>query len=226
MASVAAGIVTLLAFGFNFIVALGAAFLAAPAIAADVESGIALAILPRPLRRSDLLLGKWLAMSAILVAYVALAAGSELLVVWLTFGYAPPQPVAAALYLCLSGLVLLNFTLLLSTRLPTLTSGITALLVYGLCWLAGMAGQVGAVVHATALVHIGTVASLILPSIQMWQGVAYNVQPAAFRALSRSINDSPFVASAPPTLPFQIWTALWLVAVLGAAVVSFNRREC
>jgi len=63
-------LVVLLAQMFSFVLAVGAAFLAAPSIAADVESGVALVVLPRPIRRSDVVLGKWLGLSSLLVAYV------------------------------------------------------------------------------------------------------------------------------------------------------------
>ena len=53
-----AGLVIMLAYMFSFVLAIGAAFLAAPAIAGDVDSGLVLALLPRPLRRSQFVLGK------------------------------------------------------------------------------------------------------------------------------------------------------------------------
>ena len=52
-----AGLVILLAYMFSFVLAIGAAFLAAPAIAGDVDSGLVLALLPRPLRRSEFVAG-------------------------------------------------------------------------------------------------------------------------------------------------------------------------
>ena len=54
-------------FMFSFVLALGAAFVGAPSIHNDVESGVMLAILPRPVRRSEVVLGKWLGL-ALLIA--------------------------------------------------------------------------------------------------------------------------------------------------------------
>src|SRR5438270_13260987 len=73
-----AGLVILLAYMFSFVLAIGAAFLAAPAIAGDVDSGLVLALLPRPIRRSQFVLGKWLGLAALLVVYSGLASGVEL----------------------------------------------------------------------------------------------------------------------------------------------------
>ncbi|TMD42361.1 MAG: hypothetical protein E6I88_04920 [Chloroflexi bacterium] len=57
----------LVAFMFSGVLALGSTLVAAPAIASDIESGIALAILPRPIRRSQVLMGKWLGLAVLVV---------------------------------------------------------------------------------------------------------------------------------------------------------------
>src|SRR5439155_10975099 len=57
----------LVAFMFSGVLALGSTLVAAPSIASEIESGIALAILPRPIRRSEVLIGKWLGL-AVLIA--------------------------------------------------------------------------------------------------------------------------------------------------------------
>ena len=64
-------ILVLVAFMFSFVLAMTAAFLGAPAIAADVESGVAHAMLARPIRRADLVVGRWLGLSVVVVAYAA-----------------------------------------------------------------------------------------------------------------------------------------------------------
>src|SRR5689334_12106618 len=53
-------LLNLVMFGMSLIAALGTAFLAGPTLAGDMESGIALAFLARPVRRWAVLVGKWL----------------------------------------------------------------------------------------------------------------------------------------------------------------------
>jgi len=60
-------------FMFSFVLGMTAVFIASPAIAGDVESGVALALLARPIRRAELLAGKWLGNVVVLVACVLLA---------------------------------------------------------------------------------------------------------------------------------------------------------
>ena len=49
-------VLILIAFMFSFVLAMTAAFIGAPAVGGDLESGVAYAILARPLRRTDVLL--------------------------------------------------------------------------------------------------------------------------------------------------------------------------
>ena len=50
-------VLILIAFMFSYVLAMSAAFLAAPAIASDVETGTVHAMLARPLRRAELVVG-------------------------------------------------------------------------------------------------------------------------------------------------------------------------
>ena len=111
-------ILIFIAFQFSFVLAMTAAFLGAPAIANDIESGIALALLARPIRRSSYLLGRWLGLAVVLVAYGAGSALLAILVVSRVSGYTPPSIVGPLAYLATEGLVVLSLSLLLSTRLP------------------------------------------------------------------------------------------------------------
>src|SRR5919106_1869200 len=70
---IASIVVNLVMFGLSLIAALGTAFLAGPTVAGEVESGVALAMLARPVRRSAVLLGKWLGLVIFGSGFVAVA---------------------------------------------------------------------------------------------------------------------------------------------------------
>src|SRR3954465_9054052 len=91
--------VILVAFMFSFVLAMTAAFFAAPALASDIDSGVAQAMLARPIRRSDLLLGKWAGLCIVIGAYAIASSLVEIAVLRLVSGYGPPDPLGAALYL-------------------------------------------------------------------------------------------------------------------------------
>src|SRR5918999_3210188 len=87
----ASTVLNLVMFGLSLIAALGTAFLAGPVLAGEVESGMALAVLARPVRRAEVLVGKWLGLGAVGSGFVILAGLAQFLVVWATVGYWPPD---------------------------------------------------------------------------------------------------------------------------------------
>jgi ABC-type transport system involved in multi-copper enzyme maturation permease subunit len=223
-------ILILVMFMFSFVLAIGAAFLAAPSIAADVESGIVLAVLPRPIRRSDVILGKWLALAVVLAVYAALFFGCEVLLADLGTGYLPPHPLPAVLFLIGESLVLLTLAMLGSTRLPPMTVGITVLVLYGLVWMGGVAGSIGEAIQNSTVTHVGTVTSLIIPTDGLWRGALYSLEPVVLRLAGDSNaaanpGNAPFLVMAPPTPAYIVWAVCWLAAVLAASVWSFQERD-
>src|SRR5215208_2137105 len=88
-------VLNLVMFGFSLVAALGTAFLAGPTLAGETESGIALAMLARPVRRSAVLWGKWLGLVTFGTTYVVAAGLAQCLVVRQAADYWPPQPATA-----------------------------------------------------------------------------------------------------------------------------------
>jgi ABC-type transport system involved in multi-copper enzyme maturation permease subunit len=226
---VAATLLILLMFMFSFVLALGAAFLGAPSIAADVESGTMLAILPRPIRRSDVVLGKWLGLAVLLALYAAISCGLEFVIAKISFNYVPPHPGIAIAFVVFEAIVLLTLTMAGSTRMPAMTWGIVVLVLFGFTWMGGIAGAVGTVFNSKPIQTIGTVSSLILPTDGLWRAAIYNLEPAVLIAAQASSGKAaagnPFLAYGGPTAAYLIWAALWVAAVLGLAAWSFSRRE-
>src|SRR5579883_1042862 len=155
-------LVIAIAYMFSIILAVGAAFMAAPALASDVESGVVLSILPRPIRRSDLVLGKWLGLALLLVSFTIVASYIEMAIIKVVTGYWPPHPDKAVLFMSGEGLVLMTLALLLSTRLSPMTGGIVAVVLFGITWIAGIASVLGQTINNPTLIHAGTVVNLLL----------------------------------------------------------------
>ncbi|HKV87495.1 MAG TPA: ABC transporter permease subunit, partial [Candidatus Dormibacteraeota bacterium] len=123
-------------FMFSGVLALSAAVVAGPLISSEVESGLLLSMLARPLRRSEVVIGKWLGLALLVAAYAAGSAFLELAVVDWATGYLPPHPIELTLYVAAEGLVLLSLGLLLSTRLSGITGGVIALVAWLMGWIA------------------------------------------------------------------------------------------
>jgi ABC-type transport system involved in multi-copper enzyme maturation permease subunit len=223
-------VLILVAFMFSFVLAMTAAFLGAPAIAADLESGVAHAMLARPIRRADLVVGRWFGLAAIVVAYASLSGLLEIATVRFVSGYAPPEPLLAVAFLSAQAIVLLTFAMLLSTRLPAIASGAVCVVLFGLGWMAGVFAGVGRFFDAGPLVDVAEASRWLLPSDGLWRGAIFSLEPplVVLAAVGRggpAADANPFFAAALPPAPFLVWSAIWVVLVLAAAAVSLNRRD-
>ena len=220
----------LVAFMFSFVLAMTAAFLGAPAIAADLESGVAHAMLARPIRRADLIVGRWLGLVVVIAAYAASSGLLEIAAVRLVSGYTPPQPLLAVVFLAAQAVVLLTFAMLLSTRLPAIAGGAICVVLFGLGWMAGVFAGIGRFFDAGPLVAAAEASRWLLPSDGLWRGTIYSLEPqlvvaGAISGAGEAADANPFFASAPPPATFLAWSVAWIVVVLVLAVVSLRRRD-
>jgi len=216
-------------FMFSGVLALSAAVVAGPLISGEVESGLLLSMLARPVRRSEVVIGKWLGLGVLVALYAAVAGGAELLAVDWATGYVPPHPVQLLAYVGAEGLILLSLGLLLSTRLSGITAGVIALVAWLVAWIAGVVGDIGTGLQNDALEQVGVISHLVLPSDGLWRGAIFAMEPdsfiAALKALGTAGRANPFAATDPPPLSFLIWVVIWFGIVLGLSVLSFRRRE-
>src|SRR5437667_7520509 len=216
-------------FMYSGVLALSAAVVAGPLISSEVESGLLLSMLARPVRRSEVVIGKWLGLAVLVAIYAAFAGTLELAAVDWATGYMPPHPVELLMYVAAEGLVLLSVGMLLSTRLSGITAGVIALVAWLMAWIAGVVGDIGTGLQNQALENVGVVSHLLLPSDGLWRGAIYAMEPdtliAAMRALGTAGRANPFAAIEPAPTEFLAWVALWFAIVLGASIASFRTRE-
>jgi ABC-type transport system involved in multi-copper enzyme maturation permease subunit len=220
-------LLNLVMFGFSLIAALGTAFLAGPTLSGETESGIALAVLARPIRRSAFLLGKWLGLVAFGTGFVVLAGLAQCLVVWATVDYWPPDPAAALALLAAQTIVLLTLAVLLSTLISPMASGVVAVGLFGTVWVAGVVGGIGESLGNDAVARVGTVSRMLLPTDGLWRGAMHAFQdPIALIEFGGSEGEAfPFLSAAPLTAAYLVWAAVWVAMVWGVAAASFLRKD-
>jgi ABC-type transport system involved in multi-copper enzyme maturation permease subunit len=222
----ASTVLNLVMFGLSLIAALGTAFLAGPTVAGEVESGVALAMMTRPIRRSSVLLGKWLGLVIFGSVFVAVAGLAQFLIVRATVGYWPPQPVLGLVLLAAQTAVLLTLGLLLSTVISPMASGVVAVGLFGATWIAGVVGSVGADLGNESVERVGVVSRVLLPTDGLWRGAMHAMQdPRLFLQLGADLGESPFLSVSSVTLAYVSWTVLWVAVVLSLAALVFQRRD-
>ena len=222
----ASTVLNLVMFGLSLIAALGTAFLAGPTMAGEIESGIALAIMTRPIRRSAVLLGKWLGLVVFGSGFVIVAGLGQLIIVRATVGYWPPQPATGLALLAAQTTVLLTLGLLLATAISPMASGIVAVGLFGATWIAGVVGVVGEALGNEGVARVGTVSRMLLPTDGLWRGAMHAFQyPGLLAQLGPDFNDNPFLSVAPLTATYLAWAGFWIALVLGLAAFAFQRRD-
>src|SRR3954469_16586382 len=192
---VASILLNLIMFGMSLIAAIGTAFLAGPTLAGEVESGQALGILARPVRRSQVLLGKWLGLLTFGCGYALLAGFAQVLVVRVTVAYCPPAPATGLALLAAETVVLLTLALLLSSVVSPMASGIVAVGLFGATWVAGVVGGIGAALGNENVARVGTVSRIILPTDGLWRGAMNAFQdPFALTQMGPGQGGFPFLS--------------------------------
>jgi hypothetical protein len=223
----ASQILNLVMFGFSLIAALGTAFLAGPTLSGETESGIALSVLARPIRRSAFLLGKWLGLVAFGTGFIVLAGLAQILVVRAAADYWPPAPATALALLAAQTIVLLTLATLLATAISPMASGVVAIGLFGATWVAGVVGGAGEGLNNEGLARVGTVSRMLLPTDGLWRGAMHAFQdPGALVQLSGpEVEAFPFLSIASLTPAYLAWAAFWVAMVWGLAAASFVRKD-
>jgi ABC-type transport system involved in multi-copper enzyme maturation permease subunit len=217
-----------IAFMFGFVLVMTAAFFGSPAIAAELETGVAQAMLARPLARSSYLLGRWLGLAIVIVGYAIVSGLAAIAVVGVISGYLPPDPILPVAYLAGQAVVLLSLTVLLSTLLPPIAGGAIAVVAYGLAWMAGVLGKIGLAIGAPTLIGVSDASRFLLPTDALWQGVVFGLEPSFVINAGEGqfvARASPFFAASGPPPAIVGWAAIWVLLVLALAVAQLRRRE-
>ncbi|MGY1770503.1 ABC transporter permease subunit [Blastococcus sp. SYSU D00813] len=223
---IASQLLNLVMFGLSLIAALGTAFLAGPTVAGEIESGMALSVMARPLRRSAVLLGKWLGLVTVGCGYVVVAGLAQFLVVRWTVGYWPPEPAAGLALLAAQTVTLLTLGLLLSSVISPMASGVVAVGLFGATWVAGIVGNVGQVLGNEGVERVGTVSRALLPTDGLWRGAMHAFQdPSALLTLGPEGAGFPFLSEAPLTVVYLLWALVWVALVWALTAVVLDRRD-
>jgi ABC-type transport system involved in multi-copper enzyme maturation permease subunit len=201
-------------------IAMGA-LLGADTLAGEINSGTIQTIVTKPVRRSDVVFGKWLGFAGLLGLYAALMAGGTVLSVWFQAGYAPPNLPAGLALIYLEALLIMTVSLSLSSALPGLATGGMVFGLYGLAFIGGWIEQIGSLLNNATAVKIGIITSLIIPSEALWRRASFEMQTP----LSGALGMSPFSAVSVPSNLMVGYAVLYLVLTLGAAVNIFQNRD-
>ena len=221
----------LVAFMFSFVLAMTAAFLGAPAIAADLDSGVAHAMLARPIRRADLIVGRWLGLVVVIAAYAASSGLLEIAAVRLVSGYTPPAAIAGR---CLPGgpggrpadvRDAAEHAAAGDRRRGDLRRRCSASAGWPASSRASGDSSTRDPWSRRPRRRAGSCRATGCGGGRSTTSSRRSSSPARSSGAGEAADANPFFASAPPPATFLAWSVAWIVVVLVLAVVSLRRRD-
>jgi ABC-type transport system involved in multi-copper enzyme maturation permease subunit len=198
-----------------------AALLGADTLAGEINSGTIQTIVTKPIRRADIVLGKWLGFAGLLGLYLLLLAGGVVVSMFVQSGYIPNNLLIGLGLIYLEALLVMTITLMCSSTLPALATGGIVFGLYGLAFIGGWIEQFGSMMQNQTAIKIGIITSLIIPSESLWKRAAYEMQTP----LAGALGMSPFSTTSVPSLLMIAYAILYLIAALTLAVRTFQKRD-
>lgn len=208
----------------SFIVALTAVFASAGAVSGEVDSGVMYAVLSRPVRRWEIVVGKAAGLTIMLGGFAIVVIGGLIGIAASQMG-SPVRDVAPAMALfTLEPILLLALALLGSSRLPTLANGVLCAAAYGVAFIGGVIEQVGAALGNATMSNIGIVSSLLMPVDAIHRKAVSLLLPGGL--LLGGANGGPGMsAAATPSTAMVVYAILYVVVLVAVAALVFSRRD-
>jgi ABC-type transport system involved in multi-copper enzyme maturation permease subunit len=166
---VASNIVSFLGFYFSsMLVAFLTIMISVGSISSEVESGVIHSIITRPIKRSSYVLGKYLGLGVLSVAYsiflfAAIISICTIFKLPIINTMEPSNIVKGLLFFTLEPIAILSLAIFGSASFKTLSNGIFVISLYILGLIGGVMETIGSILQNQSLVNIGIISSLISP---------------------------------------------------------------
>lgn len=206
----------------NFLIIMMAVLTSVTAISSEIDNYTIETLLSKPIRRWEIVLGKWLGFSLMLMIYTVLMTAATMLIVYWQSGHLADNMVSGIGLILLEGQVVLSLTIAGGTRLSSLANGVLAFMLYGVAFVGGWVEQIGSLLQNETAVDIGIASSLLMPSEVLWKKAILLFQP---ETASSSFAATPFMVGSQPSSLMVVYAAGYVALLLLLALWSFSRRD-
>ncbi|HUZ01964.1 MAG TPA: ABC transporter permease [Thermomicrobiaceae bacterium] len=206
----------------NFLAGIMTIFAAVGSIAGEIDSGTLHAIVPKPLGRWEIVLGKYLGFASMIVIYIVAMVFSVVLSARLVGSYMPPSVVKGTLLIVLVSMILLSLTIFGTTIFSTMANGVVVFMLYGMAMTGGLVEQIGTLLNNNTMINIGVVSSILVPSDSMWRLASYLVQPHLAVSFT---GPNPLGTTVPPSMTAVEYSVAYCVILLLGAMLVFRYRD-
>lgn len=199
--------------------------LGAGSISREIETGTVLSLASKPISRSNIFIGKYLAYSLMTILYSFFLLASIALLVR-SFLHLLINPVNLLLGLAIFSLfplLLSAVTHLLSSLLSTMAGGAISFMLYALAIIGGFIEQIGALIQNAGMINIGVISSLLMPTDAVYRMSIHHV--AGVLGGNAISTFGPFGAASVPSNWMLVYAIQYIILLLGIAIAVFNRRD-
>lgn len=210
-------------YAINFLAVAMSALVSADTLSGEIGTGTVQAIVTKPIRRVEVVMGKWLGFAGLLALYLLLMIGGLLGIMYAMAGYAVPNLLRGALIIYLEGLLIMSVTVACSSTFSTLATGGVVFGLYGIAFIGGFVEQIGAAIKNQVAVNIGIISSLIMPSEALLRRASYEMTSPLIQSFG--FGSGPLVVISIPSPAMIVYAAFYLFAALGLAIRQFSRRD-
>jgi Cu-processing system permease protein len=214
----------------NFLTLITAVLLPIDTLSGEISSGVTQTLASKPIRRADIVIGKWLAYWILVAFYLLLTGGGVIVAVWAVSaiasgsGFILPAASRGLLLMLLEATVMLTVSIAGGTRFSTVTNGMVAIGIFGLGFLGGWMELFGVLLAQGSgrlvVRNVGTIVSLLVPADALWRLAAYEMLPP----IARDLALTPFSSMYPPTGAMIVWAVGYIIVVGSIGIRQFNRR--
>lgn len=213
----------------NFIIAFLIVLTSAGAISGDVESGAIYAVLAKPIKRHEYVLGKFIGLLTIIVVYSTLLFLS-IIGLNIAFGtkiYLGLGNVFRALFFFdLGPIVLLSLVIASSSIMSTVNTGILAVITYGIAMIGGILEQMGSYftgATSQCLSNVGIITSLILPTDVIFRKM--NAELLTQDTGLSFLAQGPLGGTSQPSPIMFVYIAIYICFLLYYGARKFKKRD-
>jgi Cu-processing system permease protein len=202
-----------------------AVFLTLGAVRGDAERGLLQPLVVRPVGRTELLAGRFLAAAGVCAAYVAAVYAAAVLITGAAGDWWPDHPVSPGVGLVAGVVLIAGMSLLGSIFLSATANGIAVFMAFGAGLAAGLLGQIGDALSVESLETVAEVASWLLPFEALYQAGLNSLTSDVRGATGVIVRLGPFGGAQGGGALLWLWSAAYLVLVALAARLGFARRD-
>ena len=206
----------------NFLTAIMTVLTSVDTLSGEIASGTVHTLVSKPLRRWEIVLGKWLGFATMMAVYLLLMGGGVIGIVYAISGYMPPHALSGISLMILGMLLLLSISFLGGATLSTLANGVMVFGLYGIAFIGGWIEQFGAFLNNQSAVNVGIISSLIIPSEAVWKRAAYEMQSSLVRTFGGL---SPFSSPSAPSQAMILYAVFYAAVMLWIAMRRFGKRD-